>query len=179
MGRLRHREAKSFAKGHTAGERQSSHHQKKGHVGLMHPLIGVTRTLISVRIFPQTHNPSLMVKTKSDKPTLRDIPQNTQPGLLQAVKVIKQQESLRRWERETRGDQGDRMTKCNVRSWMGSCNKKKHERKNWWNPNRIWSLVNHNGPMLKKMWTVEEIGQRIRENSLYCLKLFFKERILF
>lgn len=47
-------------------------------------------------ILPKTHNPYLiMKKKKTEKPQLRDLLQNTWPGLLQTVHVIRNKESLR------------------------------------------------------------------------------------
>lgn len=45
------------------------------------PLVGVMRTHPFCNILPKTPNPSLMMETKPDKQKLKDILQNTQPGL--------------------------------------------------------------------------------------------------
>ena len=46
-------------------------------------------------LFPQTHNPILIVRKISEKSQLRDILENTWPVLLKGVHVIKNKESLR------------------------------------------------------------------------------------
>lgn len=46
-------------------------------------------------LLPQNHNPSLLARKTSDRSKLRDVLQNTQPALLETVKVIKTKRSLR------------------------------------------------------------------------------------
>ena len=74
-------------------------------------------------ILSQVHKPSLIMRKTSDKSQLRDSLQNTWPGLLKTVKVIKHKETEKL--SQPRGAKGDVTTKCNVAFWMGPWNRKR------------------------------------------------------
>lgn len=125
---------------------QSAHHQKKSR-GCHVPSQGVMRTGHLCEILPQTPSPSLIMETKPDKRKLRAIPQNIPPGLLPTVKATKQQGKSKTQRDKQWPRRHDGQMQCQTLGGDPGTGKG-HKRKNWWNLNRTYGLVNNNVPMV-------------------------------
>lgn len=85
-------------------------------------------------IFPKTYISSVIMWKTPDKCKLEDILQTTfKPVLFKTVKIM----NKGRWWNRDQGELGDQMAECSMGSWIRSWN-----RRNGWNPNNVYSLVN-------------------------------------
>lgn len=95
--------------------------------------------LTSVVFTPQTHYFTLsMWKTSSAKPKLKDIVQNSWPGFLNTIRVMKQRAHQRTQHspEEIRSD-----SKSNVVSWMRTWGRKGTFIEKWVTPEKVWNIV--------------------------------------